>query len=491
MSALRMMAALLSAFCLTSCASYRYNVPPTNPSPTPGKSNPVITWAQPAPVTENTPLSSTQLDATANVVGTFAYTPAVGTVLAPGSHTLSAVFTPLDTADYNSVTATVGLFVAGDSGPAVQTSVAVADSGNGRILIFKSPLYTGMSASIVLGQPGFTSEPTSSSIAADSLNRPMGLGMDAEGNLYAADWDAERVMRFSPPFANGMNASLELGQSNFTSDNVTADNNLDNPLGVTVDPEGNIWIADTGKGRVLEYATPIQQGMSPSLVIGHADLNATGDCDGGEDAGQPGSHTDTANATVLCTPGAVAFDRSGNLWVSDGGNGRILEFVPPFSNGMAATLELGYPASVGMNSPTPWAQGYQCPSATSAISPMYCGLSPAKFDASGNLWALTGDGGIVEFVPPFKSGMSPSVVLGPTQPGQLGLGDFNFDPSGTLIVADGVSRVLIFTPPFTSLMNPTIILGAADMKSAAMHCGGSGGAPSASTFCHPDGVLVF
>ena len=56
-------------------------------------------------------MSSTQLNATANVAGTFAYTPAAGTVLKAGTQTLSAVFTPTDTTTYSAATATVQLTV--------------------------------------------------------------------------------------------------------------------------------------------------------------------------------------------------------------------------------------------------------------------------------------------------------------------------------------------------------------------------------------------
>jgi hypothetical protein len=55
-------------------------------------------------------LSSTQLNATASVAGTFTYTPAAGTVLKPGTQTLSAVFTPTNTT-YSAATATVQLTV--------------------------------------------------------------------------------------------------------------------------------------------------------------------------------------------------------------------------------------------------------------------------------------------------------------------------------------------------------------------------------------------
>ena len=75
------------------------------------KANPTITWATPAAITYGTALSATQLDATASVTGAFVYTPAAGTVLAVGSQTLSVLFTPTNTAEYNTATATVTLTV--------------------------------------------------------------------------------------------------------------------------------------------------------------------------------------------------------------------------------------------------------------------------------------------------------------------------------------------------------------------------------------------
>jgi hypothetical protein len=78
-----------------------YVTVPDSVTLTVNKATPTITWATPAPITYGTPLSGTQLDATANVLGTFVYTPAAGTVLGAGSQPLSVTFTPTDTADYN------------------------------------------------------------------------------------------------------------------------------------------------------------------------------------------------------------------------------------------------------------------------------------------------------------------------------------------------------------------------------------------------------
>ncbi|MES2390172.1 MAG: Ig-like domain repeat protein [Acidobacteriota bacterium] len=77
-----------------------------------GKATPVLTWPPPAAIVQGTPLSGTQLNATAAGVsgalaGTFVYTPAAGTVLAAGTaRPLSVTFTPTDAVDY--ATATLG-----------------------------------------------------------------------------------------------------------------------------------------------------------------------------------------------------------------------------------------------------------------------------------------------------------------------------------------------------------------------------------------------
>jgi hypothetical protein len=75
------------------------------------KATPTITWAAPAAINYPTPLGSTQLDASSTTAGTFAYTPASGTVLTAGTQTLSVTLTPTDTTDYNTATGTVAITV--------------------------------------------------------------------------------------------------------------------------------------------------------------------------------------------------------------------------------------------------------------------------------------------------------------------------------------------------------------------------------------------
>ena len=72
---------------------------------------PTISWPAPANIPYGTPLSATQLNATASVAGTFTYTPAAGAVLSAGTQILSVTFTPTDTTDYTTATQTAQLVV--------------------------------------------------------------------------------------------------------------------------------------------------------------------------------------------------------------------------------------------------------------------------------------------------------------------------------------------------------------------------------------------
>ena len=99
------------SYSVTATANSNYTGTSGVQSWTIAKANPVITWGTPAAITYGTPLSATQLDATASVAGTFSYSPPMGTVLTGGPQVLTANFTPTDTTDYNTATGGVVLAV--------------------------------------------------------------------------------------------------------------------------------------------------------------------------------------------------------------------------------------------------------------------------------------------------------------------------------------------------------------------------------------------
>ena len=132
---------------------------------------PVISWATPTAITYGTALGSTQLNASAiyngyRVDGTFAYSPAAGTVLGAGPQTLSVTFTPKDAIDYTLATASVTL--------QVNQAVLSVEAGSQSMTYGQAVLaltyditgfVNGDGYSVVSGAPDITTAATSSSPA--------------------------------------------------------------------------------------------------------------------------------------------------------------------------------------------------------------------------------------------------------------------------------------------------------------------------------------
>jgi hypothetical protein len=82
-----------------------------------------VAWAAPAAINYGTALGPNQLNATTITSGTFSYSPPAGTVLSPGTHTLSVTFTPSQPTEYGSGGATnVSLVVLASAPPVIQTA---------------------------------------------------------------------------------------------------------------------------------------------------------------------------------------------------------------------------------------------------------------------------------------------------------------------------------------------------------------------------------
>ena len=87
-------------------------------APATSLSTPTLTWSTPTSISFGTPLSASQLDATANVPGVFTYSPATEAVLSAGTHVIAVTFTPTNTSAYRTASASVQLTV-GQASPTV------------------------------------------------------------------------------------------------------------------------------------------------------------------------------------------------------------------------------------------------------------------------------------------------------------------------------------------------------------------------------------
>ena len=142
----------------------------------------------------------------------------------------------------------------------------VADADCARVLEYDRPFATcksfpcmGIRADRVFGQDGnFTSHECHDRISAKTLCDPVGEATDAIGNLYVSDETDNRVLEYNQPLTTDTVADRVFGrEGDFNSrsewSQAPSAKYLNAPQGVAVDAAGNLYVADTGNQRVLEY----------------------------------------------------------------------------------------------------------------------------------------------------------------------------------------------------------------------------------------------
>ncbi len=110
--------------------------------------------------------------------------------------------------------------------------------------------------------------------ATNPLNQPRGLALASNGNLYVANSGANNVLVFNPNYAWVSSKTITAG--------------VDKPTGVAFDSGGNLYVANIGSESVTQYSSAGVQ-------------NAAG--------------TITA---AINTPESIAVDGLDNIWVNDG-----------------------------------------------------------------------------------------------------------------------------------------------------------------------------
>jgi tripartite motif-containing protein 71 len=171
--------------------------------------------------------------------------------------------------------------------------VYVADFGNDRVQVF-SPDGS------LLGSFG------SRGSGDGQLLRPAGVAVGSDGSVYVADHFNDRVQKFSPDghFQATLGTLVTPTPAGTPSPSATPaavaslpDGQLRRPEGLAVDRDGNLWVADYGRDRVVKLST----------ADGHL-MAALGGFSG---------------------PKSVAVDpASGRVLVADTGNARIQRFSP-------------------------------------------------------------------------------------------------------------------------------------------------------------------
>jgi uncharacterized protein (TIGR03437 family) len=161
------------------------------------------------------------------------------------------------------------------------------------------------------GTPGYSGDNGPATSA--QLNHPLGVAVDAAGNLYIVDNYNNRVRKVS----NGVMTTV--------AGNGTCGNGGDNgpvtsaqlcgPNGVAVDSAGNLYIADTGNNRIRKVSNGVITTVAGNGVYGYG-----------------GDNGPATSAQVVTT--GVAVDSTGNLYIVDSYNSRIRKV----SNGVITTV---------------------------------------------------------------------------------------------------------------------------------------------------------
>lgn len=214
------------------------------------------------------------------------------------------------------------------------TILAVADTDNNRVLIWKSiPTQIQQPADLVLGQPNLTSDTYNNGGAARGLDVPTGVFV-RNGRIYVADTDNDRVLIWKTiPTQNHQAPDIVLGQADFSGITANRGAPLSNlgmarPTAVYAD-DSHIYVSDNDNVRMLVWNTlEPTNGQAANNVLGQANF---------------GSNTiffPPTTSTMYKPGGMDVF--AGKLYVADAGYNRVSIFsMIPDRMGQAANDVLG------------------------------------------------------------------------------------------------------------------------------------------------------
>ena len=279
-------------------------------------------------------------------------------------------------------------------------------------------------ASLAAVAPG-TESTLASSASSIPLHSPQGIALDASGNAYLADAAAHTVLKVTPA---GTVAKLV---------DLTASSGK--PVAVAIDGAGNLFVSDAANNTIWRVAPPyngvpfamVSNTINPPAAglgsLGGLAIDAAGNLYFTAPAANLVYQMAQSSATGFATPApiptastlnnptAVAVDASGNVYVADTGNNRVI--IEPPGGSTAASQETTIGA--GLTAP-----------------------AGVAVDLNGNVYiANTGANNVLKATLSGASYGAPTVVA-TTATLQSATG-VAFDGRGNLYIADAAAKVLL------------------------------------------------
>lgn len=213
-----------------------------------------------------------------------------------------------------------------------QDNLYVADTFNHRVLFYETPLSSKETTpDRVFGQPDMSStDPNAGgTISADTLHYPSGLTLDGANNLYVSDSYNHRVLVYRDPANGDTTADVVFGQQGaFTTGEANrgglSAESLNYPYGLAVDSQGSLWVADSDNNRVLRFDEPLTSDQIADKVIGQNGSFTRSQPNQGQRSALGAAAPDQS---TLRQPLDVGLTGSGDLFIVDRGNNRVLGFL--------------------------------------------------------------------------------------------------------------------------------------------------------------------